>query len=149
MESQVEVILSNIIKWFYSASCVVHIIVRLVGGNSYDEGRVEVYYNGEWGTVCNDGWDDIDASVVCKQLGFGSSGTAILDAQIYGPGTGRVLLSNVLCSSNDTTLSSCAHRGVGITACECDHYKDAGVTCNSMFSINWWFNSILSYLHYI
>ena len=107
--------------------------MRLVRGNSYDEGRVEIYYNGQWGTVCNDGWDDIDASIVCKQLGFGSSGTAILDVLVYGPGTGRVLLSNVLCSSSDTTLSSCAHRTVGITACGCDHYKDAGVTCNSMF----------------
>ena len=106
--------------------------MRLVGGNSYDEGRVEVYYNGEWGTVCNDGWDDVDASVVCKQLGFGSSGTAVLDVHVFGPGTGRVLLSNVMCSSNATTLSSCGHIGVGITLCGCDHYKDAGVTCNSM-----------------
>ena len=108
-------------------------LVRLVGGNSFDEGRVEVYYNGEWGTVCNDGWDDMDASVVCKLLGFGSSGTAILDAQVYGPGTGRVLLSNVMCSSNDTTLSSCGYHRVGIEAHRCNHYKDAGVTCNSMF----------------
>ena len=107
--------------------------MRLVGGSSYDEGRVEMYYNGQWGTVCNIGWDDIDASIVCKQLGFGSSGTAILDVQVYGPGTGRVLLSNVMCSSNDTTLSSCAHHGVGIAVCGCDHDKDAGVTCNSMF----------------
>ena len=107
-------------------------LVRLVGGNSYDEGRVEIYYNGQWGTVCNYGWDDIDASIVCKQLGFGSSGTAILDVQVYGPGTGRVLLSNVMCSNNDTTLSSCAHLGVGIAACRCNHHKDAGVTCNSM-----------------
>lgn len=105
-------------------------IVRLVGGTTYDEGRVEIYYRRHWGTVCNIGWDDTDASVVCKQLGFGSSGTAILDVNTFGPGTGRVFLSNVRCSSNDTTLSSC---GVGITTCGCDHYKDAGITCNSMF----------------
>jgi len=92
-----------------------------------------VYYNGEWGTVCNDGWDDTDASVVCKQLGFGSSGTAILNVHTFGPGEGRVFLSNVSCSSNDTTLSSCGHNGVGIATCGCNHYKDAGVTCNSMF----------------
>ena len=108
-------------------------VVRLVGGNSYDEGRVEIYYNGEWGTVCSNGWDDTDASVVCKQLGFGSSGTAILNVHAFGPGTGRVFLSNVSCTNNDTTLSSCGHIGVGIVTCGCNHYKDAGVTCNSMF----------------
>ena len=107
--------------------------MRLVGGKSYDEGRVEVYYNGQWGTVCNDGWDDTDASVVCKQLGIGSSGTAILDVHVFGSGTGRLFLSDVQCSSNDTTLSSCGHRGVTTVMCRCDHYEDAGVTCNSMF----------------
>ena len=109
--------------------------MRLVGGRSYDEGRVEVYYNGLWGTVCNDEWDDTDASVVCKQLGFGSSGTAILDTNVFERGTGRMLLSNVRCSSNDTTLSSCGHQGVSISPCGCDHYKDAGVTCNSKYII--------------
>ena len=91
-----------------------------------------MYYNGQWGTVCNDAWDDTDASVVCKQLGFGSSGTAIMDVHVFGPGTGRVFLSNVNCSRSDTTLSSCSHHGVGIATCGCDHSKDAGVTCNSM-----------------
>ena len=107
--------------------------MRLVGGKSYDEGRVEVYYNGLWGTVCNVGWDDTDASVVCKQLGIGSSGTAILNVNIFGPGTGRIFLSNIMCSSSDKTLSGCGHKTVGVTACECDHYKDVGITCNSKF----------------
>jgi len=82
---------------------VSQIVVRLVGGNTYDEGRVEVYYNGEWGTVCSDGWDDTDASVVCKQLGYGSSGTAILNVHAFATGIGRIFLSNVSCSSNDAT----------------------------------------------
>ena len=107
--------------------------MRLIGGKSYDEGRVEVYYNGQWGTVCNDEWDDTDASVVCKQLGIGLSGTAILNVNTFGPGRGKVFLSNIMCSSNDTTLSGCGHKTVGITTYECDHYKDVGVTCNSKF----------------
>ena len=44
--------------------------VRIVGGASEMEGRVEICFGGVWGTVCDDGWGDIDASVVCRQLGF-------------------------------------------------------------------------------
>jgi len=100
--------------------------VRLVDGSLYNEGRLEVYYNGRWGTVCNDGWNDKYASLVCAQLGFGSSGS-LTD---FGPGTGNILLDKVKCSLNDTILASCGHYGVGIVGC--DHSKDVGVICNGM-----------------
>ena len=44
--------------------------VRLVGGPSSQEGRLELNYNGVWGTVCNDGFTDTEATVVCRSLGF-------------------------------------------------------------------------------
>ena len=98
-----------------------------MGGNSYNEGRVEVNYNGEWGTVCDDGWDDTDAGVVCRQLGFGSSGTAIGSVG-FGQGSGPIWLDSVTCTGNESTLASCGHLGVGVTR-NCDHSDDAGVKC--------------------
>ena len=105
--------------------------VRLVDGSSYNEGRVEVYYSGRWGTVCNDGWTDRYASLVCAQLGFTSSKLAD-----FGAGVGSIFLEKVMCSVNDAILASCGHYGVGITA-ECDHSDDVGVKCYGWYLQNY------------
>ena len=101
-----------------------YILVRLIDGSSSNEGRVEVYYNGRWGTVCtNNGWNDKYASLVCVQLGFASGESAD-----FGYGYGTVLLDIVMCSINNTFPASCIHYGVGITV-RCGHSTDVGVKC--------------------
>ena len=108
---------------------LIDVAVRLVGGSSYNEGRLEVYYNGEWGTVCDDGWDDTDAGVVCRQLGFGSSGTAIGSAG-FGQVSGPILLDGVVCTGNELVLAHCHSLGVNVTM-SCNHNDDAGVRCSN------------------
>ena len=104
------------------------VAVRLVGGSLHSEGRVEIYYNNEWGTVCDDGWDDTDAGVVCGQLGFGSNGTAIGSAG-FGQGSGPIWLNSVTCTGRESILAECGHLGVEITG-NCNHNEDAGVRCS-------------------
>ena len=109
---------------------LIEIVIRLVGGSSYYEGRVEVNYNGEWGTVCGYGWDNTDAGVVCRQLGLGSSGTAIRSAG-FGQGSGPIWLDSVTCTGNESSLASCGHLGINVTT-SCSHTEDAGVRCNGI-----------------
>ena len=52
--------------------------LRLVGGNIPNEGRVEICMNNVWGTVCDDGWSNTDATVVCRQLGYSTQGQTLL-----------------------------------------------------------------------
>lgn len=100
--------------------------VRLVNGQSLNEGRVEVYHDGLWGTVCDDSWDTVDADVVCKQLGFESAELRFHSAQ-YGEGSGPIWMDQISCSDGMTSILSCNHNGWGRH--DCRHREDAGVRC--------------------
>ncbi|NXH17276.1 DMBT1 protein, partial [Bucco capensis] len=100
--------------------------LRLVNGEDACSGRVEVFHNGSWATVCDDGWNMRDATVVCRQLGCGDAVSAKIDA-FYGEGTGDILLDNVVCTGDESSLEQCSHRGIGTH--DCYHKEDAGVIC--------------------
>ena len=88
---------------------------------------MEVYHNGEWGTVCDDGWDLNDAEVVCHELGYGKVLAAPGNA-FYGRGHGKkIWLSNLNCVGTEWTIGNCLHKGWKFHRCV--HQEDAGVHC--------------------
>ena len=106
--------------------------VRLVGGTNQYEGRVEVNYQGRRGTVCDDNWDNKDAKVVCRMLGY-TGGTALQGpgdsaGHSFGEGSGEILLDDVACTGGEKSLFACNHDGIG--AHNCGHNEDAGVRCD-------------------
>ncbi|NXA27494.1 HIPL1 protein, partial [Ibidorhyncha struthersii] len=104
-------------------------------GSGQSQGRVEVYIDGEWGTVCDDGWSSPAAAVVCRQLGFPYVVRASKKAE-FGEGTSlRILLDDVQCSGQEKTLLECDHADVGIH--NCSHEEDAGVVCSREEVADW------------
>ena len=106
--------------------------VRLVGSANPNEGRVEVYYRGRFTTVCDHGWDRVDARVVCKSLGYTGRAKAFDGPRFswghkFGQGEGLILMYLVNCNGEEDSLLSCEFKEPesGI----CTHGDDAGVRC--------------------
>ncbi|XP_067884593.1 deleted in malignant brain tumors 1 protein-like, partial [Heterodontus francisci] len=101
--------------------------LRLVDGPNSCSGRVEAYYNGTWGTICDSGWDILDVQVVCNQVGCGFGQSAISGGQ-FGEGAGPILLDNVRCNGSELFLWSCPIQTISPRTCR--QKNDAGVICS-------------------
>ncbi|XP_067280213.1 galectin-3-binding protein A-like [Pseudorasbora parva] len=101
--------------------------VRLVGDHP-SSGRVEIYHDGQWGTVCDDGWDLAEGQVVCRQMGFLGAISVTAGGQ-NGEGSGPIWLDDMNCKGSESSLSECSFNGWGVT--DCSHKEDAGVICQT------------------
>ncbi|XP_066264593.1 galectin-3-binding protein A-like [Branchiostoma lanceolatum] len=107
-------------------TCLTKVYFRLAGGQKPSEGRVE-FHRGRFdrGTVCNKGWDIHDADVLCRYLGYKG---AVPISVNFGPGTGRIWLSDVSCAGNESTILDCPRK---YEDNDCDHDDDVGVVCDA------------------
>ncbi|XP_051846053.1 soluble scavenger receptor cysteine-rich domain-containing protein SSC5D [Antechinus flavipes] len=103
--------------------------LRLAGGPNGCAGRLEVWHGGQWGTVCDDGWDLRDAAVACRELGCGGA-LAAPGGAFFGEGAGPILLDDLRCKGNETSLGSCPARPWGQH--DCHHREDAGAVCDGL-----------------
>ena len=93
-----------------------------------------MFNDGEWGTVCDDGFTNVDAKVVCRQLGFTGAFATVADTnqhrRRFGRGDGRIWLDDIACDGTETELWECPNSGWGNNNCE--HFEDVAVFCEEM-----------------
>ena len=99
--------------------------MRLAGGNGPHEGRIEVFHAGQWGTVCDDSWNQRDTDVVCRSLGYPSG--QVVEHGDFGMGSGPIWMDEVQCSGDESSLEHCPRNDWGDE--DCSHYEDVALVC--------------------
>ena len=115
-----------------------NVTVRLFGSTKHNEGKVEVYDEGEWRVICDDSWDIDDATVVCRQLGYGRAASAKWNQRDYYWTGRKVWMDNVRCRGIENNLKQCSFARWSSNDNEiCDPLKTAGVACGkSIYVVN-------------
>nr|XP_056720375.1 soluble scavenger receptor cysteine-rich domain-containing protein SSC5D-like [Euleptes europaea] len=101
--------------------------IRLVSYLSDCSGRVEVYHNEQWGTICDDGWDIHDAQVVCREMNCGNA-TSASGTEHHHQGSSAIWLDRVDCTGNEAALRECPKSPQDVQSCE--HKRVAHVECS-------------------
>ena len=111
-------------------------MVRLVNGGRGRpyQGRVEVYYRGRWGTICDDGFDINEGNVICRYLGYCHGALRVYGSARFGRGRGPIWFDDMRCTGRETSPFRCRKR-TPIGSHNCGHHEDAGVVCRSKFKI--------------
>ncbi|KAL4223332.1 scavenger receptor [Mactra antiquata] len=107
--------------------------VRLVNGSDPYDGRLEVFHNGQWGTVCDTNFDDRDAMVVCRMLSYTGIAKAYHSAT-HGEGTLPILLDSVDCSGSEKSIFDCTSLIWGSN--KCHHSDDVSVSCHPSLNVS-------------
>ena len=110
--------------------------IRLVNGDAPSEGRVEVFYGGQWGTICDDLFDVNDANVICRQLGYMGGTPASFRTFGEGSTSQPIWLDNLACVSDEGNISSCPNILDSIGDHNCVHFEDVGVHCQGIHIVN-------------
>ncbi|KXJ09767.1 Lysyl oxidase-like 4, partial [Exaiptasia diaphana] len=100
-------------------------LLHKTSSQSSVEGILQIYYNGVWGTICDDEWSLASATIACKQLGYQF---AVMSKRL-GQGPDPIWLDNVKCNGDEPSLDKCFHGGWGTH--NCDHSEDVGIVCNT------------------
>ncbi|KAF3707172.1 T-cell differentiation antigen CD6 Precursor [Channa argus] len=107
-------------------------VVQLAEGNSRCDGRVELWRDGRWGTVCDDQWSLRDADVVCDQLKCGYALNVTGQGGSFPPGRGPIYRDELNCTGKEKNLWDCP---AARDESDCGHKEDAGVVCSEMRAI--------------
>ena len=99
-----------------------------MGGIQNRSGRIDIYHNGRWGSICNDNWDIADSRVACRHFGF-EFGLLSGGVSDFGRGYGPIWLEDINCTGSEATLLSCPRSDWGVH--DCHHNEDVGVYCTS------------------
>ncbi|XP_052821548.1 deleted in malignant brain tumors 1 protein [Octopus bimaculoides] len=91
------------------------------------KGRVEIFHNNSWGSICDDGFDNTNAYVVCKSLNYKSG--KILPAESYEVAKGKIWMDDVRCVGNEKTIFDCQYSPLGTH--DCTHKQDVMISCTS------------------
>ena len=108
--------------------------LRLVDGKTENEGRLEIYHDGQWGTIIDDYWTDVESDVACRQLGYdaGSVGNSgrFLKSYFGGAATSvPIWLDDMNCTGDENRLVNCEHPPWGVHNARGDHVEDVGLRC--------------------